>query len=85
MILIWGFVLSVVRAADLPSGVAVPRVDGIVIDGNAADWHDNGLKIDVLASSVPRTPGTFDAWARLGWDERGLLILINVLDEQPQE
>lgn len=73
-------------AAEPPPRVAVPRVADLVIDGEAADWGDAGLKVEVLTATAPRqTLGNFDAWARLAWDERGLLILLTVRDDRPRE
>src|SRR5690242_18555586 len=58
----------------------VPKLKDVAIDGKKDDWKDGGLAVDVLASlpSESRDPDTFDARARLGWDERGLLIACDV-------
>lgn len=62
----------------------VPRLDGVVIDGKADDWHDAGFKIDAMASADGwvRAAADLDARIRLGWDERGLLVLAHVQDQE---
>ena len=70
----------------------VPRVTGIVIDGRAEDWADNGFRIEGMVQtrgpdlySPSREEGDFATKARLGWDERGMLVLVRVWDNQPIE
>ena len=64
----------------------VPRLRGIVLDGAPGDWGDNGFRIDVLHAEGARKPlDDFDATVRLGWDERGLLVLVTVADDVPLE
>ncbi len=55
-----------------------PRLQQIPIDGDASDWKGEGLRIDVLttAATGPRNIDAGDAWLRLGWNERGLLVLV---------
>jgi CubicO group peptidase (beta-lactamase class C family) len=66
-----------------PKMLEVPRLDGIVIDGEAADWADRGLKIEFFAAEdkgfLP-PPDQYDVRARLGWDAQGLLVLVDVTD-----
>jgi len=66
---------------------AIPRLDGVAIDGDAATWTARGLKIDALAEINGRiSPAAdFDATVRLGWDHRGLLILVNVHADPARE
>ena len=61
----------------------VPRLPGITVDGNPADWGERGFRVDVLFDPAPRPrpAATFDAAVRLGWDERGLLVLVTVDDD----
>ena len=60
----------------------VPRVEAITIDGKADDWGDRGFRVEVLHADGTRPPTSdFDATARLGWDEKGLLVLVNVSDD----
>lgn len=68
----------------------VPRMNGITIDGDAADWKDHGLRIDALAPVDGRVVPTtdFDATVRLAWGDTadhaggpsGLLVLFSVVD-----
>lgn len=61
----------------------IPRLDGIIIDGNAADWGDRGMRVDLLADAAGKVKRTedFDAAFRLGWNDHGLLILLTVHDD----
>jgi len=62
---------------------AAPRLDGITIDGAPGDWGDRGLRVERLAlhdgtgnavTPAPAGSGTL----RLGWDEQGLLLLLEL-------
>ena len=58
----------------------VPRLDHITIDGKPEDWGDQGFRVGVLESETgkQKPAADLDASFRLGWDERGLLVLIEV-------
>jgi small subunit ribosomal protein S9 len=44
-----------------PQMFDVPRLDGIQIDGQSADWGDRGLRVDALKPfEVTQTSGKFD-------------------------
>ncbi len=63
--------------------VDVPWVGRIKIDGDAADWGDEGFRIEAL-STVGRAvtnKGTFAPTVRLGWDDAGLLVHVTVRDD----
>jgi len=64
-----------------------PMVCDIRIDGRDDDWHRRG-RIDATLATGPRI--TLDdqdlsGSLRAGWDERGLLLLIRVTDDTPDE
>jgi len=64
-----------------------PMVCDIRIDGRDDDWRRRG-RIDATLATGPRI--TLDeqdlsATLRAGWDERGLLLLIRVTDDTPDE
>jgi predicted esterase len=65
----------------------IPRLDGIIVDGNAVDWAEGGFRVDVLLDpgQKPRTAAGLDAFLRLGWNDRGLLALLTVTDAVPVE
>jgi len=72
-----------------PAGISpplydIPRLDGITIDGKDDDWARGGFLIDLLApDQVPPRPATdFSARARLAWCDRGILMLVEVQDQQ---
>jgi len=61
----------------------VPRLEKIVIDGKADDWADNGFRVDLLLGrdETYLPPDDLDVAFRLGWDARGLLLLLKVTDD----
>ena len=65
----------------------IPPIEGIDIDGDAADWRGAGFRVAVLAApdgAIP-PPADFDVLFRVGWNERGLLVLAEVTDDEPRE
>ena len=57
----------------------LPRLEGVVIDGEYADWGaGDGLRADLL---IPPRAG-LETVVRLGWDDKGLLLLARVRDDQ---
>ncbi|MFP4058156.1 MAG: sugar-binding protein [Candidatus Brocadiia bacterium] len=84
--------LAVASCAPRPEGGAggpfdVPRLAEVAIDGDGSDWSEGGFRIDVLHDPSPRRASApdLDATARLGWDPRGLLVLVAVTDDVPFE
>jgi predicted esterase len=65
----------------------VPRLSGIVIDGKGSSWGDRGLVVKPLFQVDDPIPEGhhFSATLRLGWDDRGLLVLANVTDPDAEE
>lgn len=61
----------------------IPRLEGINLDGNPDDWGDRGFRVDVMAHTADRLrpAAEFDGCFRLGWDPRGLLVLVTVTDD----
>jgi len=87
---------SAVNQARLPTSkywvarrgvITIPRVKVISIDGNLAKWEDQGLLITALAGEKGETKPNrhFKPELRLGWDERGLLAAVRVIDDTPIE
>ena len=58
----------------------IPRMDKTTIDGDAASWGDAGFRVDVLAGvdGVVAPEERLSARMRLGWNDRGLLVLVQV-------
>lgn len=80
--------LPVVSGGTLESPAhAVAYLPEVSIDGNAADWGDGALHVDFLpdADGALPDPDTFDASARLGWNEAGLLVLVEVRTDHCEE
>lgn len=80
--------LPVVEGAgdDIPAFDA-PKLEGITIDGSADDWEGRGLEAGFLAGDDGRVDADEDlsAAAQIGWDERGLLVLVRVRDDVADE
>lgn len=70
---------------ELPAGV--PTLEGITMDGDSSDWGDRGFEAQLLADAEGRAPmpGDLGATVRLGMDERGLLVLVEVQDDAAVE
>jgi CubicO group peptidase (beta-lactamase class C family) len=70
-----------------PALFDVPRMEGVTIDGKADDWGGRGFRVGALAGRggelVPVE--SLDTRLRLGWDERGLLVLVATTDDEPRE
>lgn len=79
--------VSAAQAAEDSLLFDAPKLDGIAVDGSAGDWGNRGLMVGVMTTpeGALRSPENFDAGFRLGWDERGLLLLVTVRDNAPVE
>ena len=57
----------------------IPKLEAAVIDGQPADWRDRGFRVEQMdyEGGVPSVQD-FDPCFRLGWDDRGLLLLVTV-------
>jgi len=65
----------------------IPKLDGIVIDGNGNDWGGRGFVVNPLCQMDDPIPADskFSAKLRIGWDARGLLLLATVVDPDAEE
>ena len=74
-------------AEDATPTFDVPRLENITIDGKADDWGERGFRVEVMgdASGRLKPASDLDTAFRLGWDERGLLLLLNVVDNVSDE
>lgn len=82
--------VSVADPADPNAAVIydVPRLDDVMVDGRMADWGNGGFRVDAmvdLGSGHVRSAANFDPRFRLAWDDRGLLVLIQVDDDVTEE
>ncbi|MBV9468616.1 MAG: hypothetical protein JOZ57_05175, partial [Abitibacteriaceae bacterium] len=75
------------KAADSASIFNVPRLYNITVDGKADDWAEQGFRLDVLTPATGQLPPAteFDARARVGWNDQGLLVLLQVDDKDITE
>ncbi|MFH1009363.1 MAG: serine hydrolase [Candidatus Latescibacterota bacterium] len=82
MLLMCVFMVATAMAEDSPV-FDVPQLDKIKVDGDPADWGDRGFRAGALTSAEGETPpaADLDAGFRLGWDQRGLLVLVTVSDD----
>ncbi|MFA6239645.1 MAG: serine hydrolase [Candidatus Hydrogenedentales bacterium] len=70
-------------SADAPTPLFdVPRLAGITVDGDPADWKNNGYRVELMLDKDGRFQPLADLKPefRLAWDERGLLVLATVQD-----
>ncbi|HEX8832794.1 MAG TPA: sugar-binding protein, partial [Abditibacteriaceae bacterium] len=65
----------------------VPHLENMVIDGRADDWGSGGFAVNTLieVGGKLRPANDFDATVRLGWNEKGLLVLARVQDHEAHE
>jgi len=61
----------------------VPRLGGIKIDAKAGDWADRGFRVRSIVNTEGKmcAPEDFDPSFSLGWNNDGLLLLVEVRDE----
>ncbi len=74
-------------AQEVAERYGVPHLKEITIDGEHVDWGNDGLHISILlpVSGKPYSLSDVEASARLGWDERGLLVLVQASDDASVE
>lgn len=74
-------------AAEEGAVFEIPKLAEIVLDGKADEWGDKGLAISGLkpAAGATRSAPNFEAQFRMGWDERGILLLVQVTDDTATE
>ncbi len=64
----------------------IPKLDGMAIDGSEADWADRGFRVEIMTSRDRSLPtADLDGRFRLGWCEKGLLLLLSVRDDKVVE
>ena len=65
----------------------VPLYREVTIDGDAADWRDRGhAEVALEVMHVDELDAAdLSGSMRLGWDERGLVVLVTVRDDQATE
>ena len=78
--------VAIAVAADTTT-FSVPHLDGIVVDGDPADWGDSGFRVDIMTGEDGKIlpADDLDASFRLGWDNQGLLLLLTVDDNSAVE
>jgi len=70
-------------AQGLAAPFDVPRMTHVQVDGRPADWGEAGLRVDMLRTVRGNSKGVsdHDARVRLGWNDSGLLLLVDVQDD----
>jgi CubicO group peptidase (beta-lactamase class C family) len=65
----------------------IPRLEKIAVDGKSAEWDERGFRVELLqgVDGTLRPAEEFDAQFRLGWESRGLAVLVTVRDKTPYE
>jgi CubicO group peptidase (beta-lactamase class C family) len=61
----------------------IPRMRGITVDGSGQDWDNRGFQVDMMTDKLQRVQPLDDLTPtfRLGWDDEGLLLLVQVHDD----
>ena len=79
--------LSESQAAEGASVFDIPQLAGITVDGKVDDWGDAGLRVEIMGDKNGRVlpAENLEARCRLGWDTRGLLVLLHVQDDKAVE
>ncbi len=81
---LWTYVTPALPRCDIPRVTAV-------IDGKPDDWGDQGLKVLSLTGpfrglyGMMRPPDNFNPSFKIGWNDKGLLMLIEVTDNVVHE
>ena len=77
---LWRYETPEYPVLDLPQGT-------VVIDGDPADWGDQGFVVQTLpaAGARVRTAKDFDVVVHVAWSPEGLLVLAEVADAKLQE
>lgn len=70
-------------AADVAPLFDIPRLSGIAVDGQPADWGDRGFQVGIVTSPEGQLLGAadLDAGFRLGWDDDFLYLYLTVADD----
>lgn len=78
---------SQLAAAPKPPVFDIPELKEISIDGKADDWKNQGFQVEMFSNATgkPLTDTDWDCSMQLGWDSRGLLVLMKVKDTTPSE
>ena len=79
--------VGLVRAEDPATLFEIPHLDGITIDGKGDDWGARGFRVGIIGNEDGnvKPASNLDASFCLGWDERGLLLLLNVSQNVHEE
>lgn len=82
-----GVIPPLAESRGLAAGAALPRLEGVAIDGRVDDWASQGHAARLLADAYGRTtdPADLAATATMGWDDRGVLLNIDVVDDEARE
>ena len=61
----------------------IPRLEGVSVDGEPADWKGGGFEVRQLleVNGAVIAPEDLTASFRLGWDNHGLLVFVRVADD----
>ncbi|MEM7624996.1 MAG: serine hydrolase [Planctomycetota bacterium] len=60
----------------------IPRLDGVEIDGEPADWAEAGFSVHAMTPNTDRLSAALEGGGfRLAWDDAGLLLLAEIIDD----
>ena len=84
----YALVLAVFSTAQAAAEIFdIPLLHDVSIDGSADDWVARGTTIEVMADEkgTVSVPSDHDPRLRIGWNEEGLLLLMEIEDEEIHE
>ncbi len=67
--------------------INIPFLENIVIDGNSKDWNNKGFFVKLFSDQYGKhvLSDDFSANLKIGWNKKGLLLLITVVDDSVVE
>ena len=75
-------------ASEPPTPITdIPKISGVKVDGAVSDWKGQGLVIRAVAgeNALLRKSADFQVVGRLGWNDEGVLLQVDVTDSTPAE
>lgn len=87
ILLLLACVATPLFAGEGPTVFEIPKLADVKLDGDASEWTGKGLAVSGLkpAEGAARTAPNFEPTFRVGWDDRGLLVLVQVIDDVASE
>ena len=78
---------ALIKGQAAQAAQSIPKLQGIVIDGQSGDWQGQGLEIALFgnAKDIAPAPESLKAQVRIGWMPQGLAVWVKVEDDHASE